>query len=111
MNYKPPIKHFLQISIPGIPQLNENTRTLVVCWGIWLDIGAFVYSVAFDSGKMLASGSYDTTMRLWDKVTGSLLRTITGHGNWVGYFALSYSCKMFASGPDYEAHNFWADYF
>ena len=30
-------------------------------------------------GNTLASGSYDTTVRLWDATTGSPIRTLTGH--------------------------------
>jgi len=40
---------------------------------------AAVKSVAFDSNNMLASGSYDRTVKLWDKSTGDLLRTLR-HG-------------------------------
>jgi len=44
--------------------------------------GSYVYSVAFDSNNILASGSSDSTIKLWDKNTGDLLRTLNGHGDW-----------------------------
>ena len=45
--------------------------------------GSYVLSVAFDSNNILASGSYDSTIKLWNKNTGDLLRTLSGHGSWV----------------------------
>ena len=39
-----------------------------------------VRSVAFDpSGQTLASGSYDSTVKLWERNSGKLLRTLKGH--------------------------------
>jgi len=45
--------------------------------------GSRVVSVAFDSNNILASGSGDSTIKLWMKNTGDLLRTLNGHGSWV----------------------------
>lgn len=39
-----------------------------------------ISSLAYDpQGVILASGSRDTTVKLWDAHTGSLLRTLEGH--------------------------------
>ena len=44
-----------------------------------------------------ASGSEDTTMKLWNKNTGGLLRTLSAHGNWVWSVAFD-SNDILASG-------------
>ena len=40
--------------------------------------GNWVRSVAFDSHDILASGSDDSTIKLWNKNTGGLLSTLSG---------------------------------
>ncbi|KAL4778102.1 hypothetical protein BJX76DRAFT_162903 [Aspergillus varians] len=43
-----------------------------------------VQSVVFSAdGQMLASGSDDHTIKLWDTKTGSEIRTLEGHSSWV----------------------------
>ena len=56
-----------------------------------------VDSVAFDSTYMLASGSWDSTIKLWNKNTGDLLRTLNGHGYWIWSVAFD-ATYMLASG-------------
>ncbi len=59
--------------------------------------GSWVRSVAFDSNDILASGSDDYTIKLWNKNTGGLLRTLSGHGSWVRSVAFD-SNDILASG-------------
>ena len=40
-----------------------------------------IYSVAFSpDGQLIASGSFNETITIWEAQTGTLLRTIQGHG-------------------------------
>jgi RNA polymerase sigma factor (sigma-70 family) len=49
-------------------------------------------------GKTLASGGWDTTVRLWDVATGNELRTLDGHRNQVYTLAFAPDGKTLASG-------------
>lgn len=58
-----------------------------------------VESLAFDRhGKMLASGSYDKTVRIWDLANGKVTRTFTGHDAWVPTVAFHPKDSLVASG-------------
>ena len=67
--------------------------------------GDYVYSVAFDSNDILASGSSDSTIKLWDKNTGDLLRTLS-HGDWVESVAFD-SNDILASGSGDRTIKLW----
>ena len=50
----------------------------------------WVYSVAFSpDGSILASGSWDKTVRLWDTQTSNHLRTLEGHTDSIWYVIFS----------------------
>ncbi len=67
-----------------------------------------IYSVAFSpDGRMLASGSWDHTIRLWDAVTGEHLRTLTGHTAGVYCVVFSLDGRTLASGSFDKTIRLW----
>jgi WD40 repeat protein len=49
-------------------------------------------------GEILASSSYDKTIKLWHLKTGTLLKTLTGHHSWVRAIAFSPDGETLVSG-------------
>jgi predicted NACHT family NTPase len=67
----------------------------------------YVNSVAFSpDGRLLASGSSDKTIKLWDVATGSLVRTLSGHTWSVFSVAFSPDGRLLASGS-YREIKLW----
>ncbi|KAM0147384.1 hypothetical protein ACHAPG_010625 [Botrytis cinerea] len=67
-----------------------------------------VSSVAFSQdGKIVASGSGDKTIRLWDTATGKSLQTLEGHSGYVFSVAFSPNGKMVASGSYDKTIRLW----
>ncbi len=68
--------------------------------------GEGVWSVAFASNNVLASGSDDKTIRLWDANTGYLLKTLEGH--LVNVLQVTFdSNNLLASGSDDGTIKLW----
>jgi WD40 repeat protein/nucleoside phosphorylase len=65
-----------------------------------------VSSVAISpDGKILASGSLDKTIKLWDTVTGNSLATLVGHSSAVLSVAFSPDSKILASSSNLEVRD------
>jgi WD40 repeat protein len=58
-------------------------------------------------GTLLASGSDDHTVRLWDPRTGRALQTLTGHTSWVSAVAISHDGTLLASGSYDRTVRLW----
>jgi WD40 repeat protein len=67
-----------------------------------------VLSVAFDpQGEMLASGSMDKTVKLWDARSGKLLRTLQGHESGVTSVVFNPQGLTLASGSYDDTVKLW----
>src|SRR6266436_2881013 len=58
-------------------------------------------------GEVLASGSYEHTVRLWDPQTGKHLRTLDGHAGDIESLAWSPDGRILASGSYDRTIRLW----
>ena len=68
----------------------------------------WVSSIVFSpDGRMLASGSEDKTIRLWDVVTGKHKKTLIGHKGIVDSISFSPDGRTLASGSEDKTIRLW----
>ncbi|KAJ4076770.1 hypothetical protein NW756_012779 [Fusarium oxysporum] len=68
----------------------------------------WVSSVVFSKdGTLIASGSWDNTIKIWNMVTGEEERTLEGHTDWVNSVIFSNDGKLIASGSRDNTVKIW----
>ncbi len=55
----------------------------------------------------MASGSYDTTIKLWDMTSGQLIRTLTGHTSAIYRSVDLMNSQTLVSGSEYGEIKLW----
>jgi WD40 repeat protein len=59
------------------------------------------------NGMLIVTASEDRTLRVWNALTGKLLKTLSGHNDTVTSVAFSRDGKLIASGSDDETVKVW----
>ena len=94
-------------SFRGHAQLWESLKS-ILGWTDQPPQGEEVRALAFSSdGKMLASGSKDKTVQLWDTEKHSKHATLKGHKEWITAVAFSNDGETVASGDAGKVIKLW----
>ncbi|TBR57420.1 hypothetical protein B4U84_15530 [Westiellopsis prolifica IICB1] len=103
----PPVSTALSVTTSPPVNIN-NTSNKYALAKTFKGHSDLVRSVAFSpDGKTLASGSYDSTIKIWNVTTGQEITTLKGHSNSVNSVAFSPDGKTLASRSDDGAIKIW----
>jgi WD40 repeat protein len=70
--------------------------------------GQIVTSIAFSpDDKLIASAGYDSTVKVWDTITGALVHTYSGHTGTIWDVGFSRNGKWIASASSDKTVKIW----
>ena len=90
------------------PQSLFKVKAMTRCSSTLAGHTEAILSVSFSpDGSQLATGSGDTTIRVWDMHTETPRHTLKGHANWVQIVSWSPDGKLIASGSMDKTVRLW----
>ncbi len=100
------MKRHLARNIKPTPQYSKQIKSIP--FDVLKGHNGWVRSVAFNPDcTMLASGSHDTKVKVWDIKTGIEIRTFTGHKDFVISVVFSPNSKKIVSGSKDKTIRVW----
>ncbi|KAG7428808.1 Vegetative incompatibility protein HET-E-1 [Fusarium oxysporum f. sp. raphani] len=98
-------KHYIPRCISLIPKVDSDWNAVLQTLEGHTN---WVTSVIFSQdGKLIASGSYDHTVKIWNVATGREERTLKGHTDLVNSVVFSNDGKLIASGSRDKTVKIW----
>jgi WD40 repeat protein len=96
--------------IPAITEAKttSSAKELVerACFHLALKCPAVAVAFSPD-GRLIVSGSYDKTVRVWDAATGAERRVLQGHSDYVNAVAFSLDGRLIVSGSADNTARVW----
>jgi len=105
-------EHALRITDPATGAV-QDTPVVVTYYPAWEvrrfgEVNGEAYAVAFSpDGSRVLAGTRSNVVKLWDAATGEVVRTFSGHKDWVNDVAFSPDGTMVVSGSKDRTLKLW----